>query len=116
MDPVGKIAERHGLDTAQINVAVGIFESYTLFLAALGTLEFGYFYTCIFCFLITTVAFSEMVKLERIKDKEASIVFKSKFINWYFFFTFQFIAAPYTWLTLPLVQASGIATEPNSYI
>ena len=40
-----------------------MFESYTLLIAAIGALEFGFTYTTIFCQIIITAAFSEMVKL-----------------------------------------------------
>ena len=57
-----------------------------------------------------------MVKLQRIRDKESKIVIKSKIIEWYFFFCFQLFLIPKTWLTMPILQKSGLAPEPGSLI
>ena len=103
-----RYAESAGIDTTQLQVDVGMFESYTLLLSAIGSLEFGFTYATIFCQIIMTVAFSEMVKLQRIKDKEAQIVITSKITEWYFFFCFQLMLIPSTWLTLPILEKSGI--------
>lgn len=65
---------------------MGIFESYTLLLSALGALEFGFLYTTIFVQILITVSFAELVKLQLVKDKEAKIVVKTKVLEWYIFF------------------------------
>ena len=84
-----RYAESAGIDTSSIQIVdVSIFESYTMLLSAIGALEFGFMYSTIFCLIIMTVAFSEMVKLQRIKDKEAKIVLNSKITEWYFFACF----------------------------
>ena len=57
-----------------------------------------------------------MVKLQRMKDKEAKIVLNSKIIEWYFFACFQLMLVPSTWLTLPLLSKSGLAPEPGSIL
>ena len=87
-----------------------------MLLSAIGALEFGFTYTTIFCEIIMTVAFAEMVKLQRIKDKEAKIVIKSKITEWYFFFCFQVMLIPKTWLTLPVLKQSGLAPEMGSLL
>ena len=59
-----RYAESAGVDLSQMQlVDVGIFESYTMLISAIGALEFGFMYTTIFCQIIMTVAFAEMVKL-----------------------------------------------------
>ena len=59
-----RYAESAGIDLSHIQITdVGIFESYTMLLSAIGALEFGFTYTTIFCEIIMTVAFAEMVKL-----------------------------------------------------
>ena len=95
---------------------MGIFESYTLLLAALGALEFGFTYTTIFVQILIAVGFAELVKLQRQKDKEEKIVVKSKILEWYFFFCFQFLFVPNYWLTPALLRSSGIAPEVGSLI
>jgi len=52
---------------------IGVFESFTLLCACLGTIEFGFSYTTIFLYLLMTVAFSEMVELQARHDKELHI-------------------------------------------
>ena len=93
-----------------------MFESYTLLLSAIGALEFGFTYATIFCLIIMAVAFSEMVKLQRMREKEDKIVINSKFTEWYFFACFQLMLIPKTWLTLSVLQRSGLAPEPGSFI
>ena len=109
-------AEASGVDLTHVEVDVGIFESYTLLLSALGTLEFGFTYTTIFCQIICTVGFAELVKLQRQKDKETKIVIKSKILEWYLFFCFQFMLVPKYWLTMPLLKKSDMAPEVGSII
>ena len=112
-----RYAESAGIDTSSIQIVdVSIFESYTMLLSAIGALEFGFMYSTIFCLIIMTVAFSEMVKLQRIKDKEAKIVLNSKITEWYFFICFQLMLIPKTWLTLPVLHKSGLAPEPGSFL
>ena len=82
---------------------VGIFESFTLLLSAIGALEFGFTFTTLLCEIIMTVAFAQMVSLHRHKGKEVKIVFKSWIIEWYFFFCFEFALIPKTWLTLSVL-------------
>jgi hypothetical protein len=65
---------------------IGLFESFTLLCAALGTIEFGFTYTTVFVYVIMTVAFSEMVRLKSSAVKEMHIAIKTKWIEWYFFF------------------------------
>mmetsp|Transcript_42220 Transcript_42220/g.55622 ORF Transcript_42220/g.55622 Transcript_42220/m.55622 type:complete len:238 (-) Transcript_42220:517-1230(-) len=87
-----------------------------MLLSAIGALEFGFAYTTIFCMIIMTVAFSEMVKLQRMHQNEVKIVINSRIIEWYFFACFQLLLIPKTWLTLPILQKSGLAPEPGSFI
>jgi len=76
------------IEEAPFKEQIGLFESFTLICAALGTIEFGFTYTTIFIYLLMTVAFSEMVELQARHDKELHISIKSRWIGWYFYFTF----------------------------
>ena len=99
-----RFAESAGVDTSSIQIVdVSMFESYTLLLSAIGALEFGFTYATIFCLIIMTVAFSEMVKLQRMREKEDKIVINSKITEWYFFACFQLMLIPKTWLTMPVL-------------
>ena len=101
---------------SSLSSGTGIFESFTLLLSAIGALEFGFTFTTVLCEIMMTVAFSQMVSLHRHKGKELKIVFKSKIIEWYFFFCFEFALIPKTWLTLSVLQRSGMAPAPGSLI
>ena len=99
-----RFAESAGVDTSSIQIVdVNMFESYTLLLSAIGALEFGFTYATIFCHIIMGVAFSEMIKLQRIRQKEEKIVINSKITEWYFFVCFQLMLIPKTWLTLSVL-------------
>lgn len=105
------------MDITQVQTGgVGVFESVILGLSIIGALEFGFTYTTILIEFIMTVAFAEMVSLQSHKEKEAKILFKSYIIEWYFFFCFQFMVIPNTFLTLSNLQRSGLAPQPGSLI
>lgn len=99
-----------------VEVEVGVFESYTLLLSAIGAIEFGATYASIVCLLIITVAHSEMVRLQHNKAKEEKIVIKTRIIEWYLFFVSCFVLLPKFWLTQPLLAKSGLAPEPGSFL
>lgn len=67
---------------------IKVFEGFILWAACLGTLEFGFTYTTILCYLVMTVAFAEMINLQARSDKEEHIMIKTKWVEWYFFATF----------------------------
>ena len=56
---------------------MGIFESYTLLMAALGAMEAGALYITIFGYVLMTVAFNEMITLIAKAEKEEKIQIKS---------------------------------------
>ena len=99
-----------------VQLDVGVFESYTLLLSAIGSLEFGFLYTTIFVEILIIVSFAELLKLQLVKDKEAKIVIKSKFLEWLIFFIIQLAFVPRYWLTLPLLENSGLAPERGSLL
>ena len=60
--PLGKKFEEK-IQSAGIEGEVGIFESYTLLVSCIGMLEVGFLYSTMFCVVLMTVAFAEMMQL-----------------------------------------------------
>ena len=61
------------IQEAGIESEVGIFESYTLLLSMLGLLEVGFIPATVFVYILMTVAFAEMMKLQENRAKEEKI-------------------------------------------
>ena len=61
-----------------------------------------------------TVAFYEMMQLQANAEKEKMIQIKTRFVEWYFYFSAQFFIITKTWLNYPLLQRSGMAPEIGS--
>ena len=52
---------------------VGFFETILFLAAFVGITEMGFFYTTVFTYILMTVAFSEMKKMQSREDKEQHI-------------------------------------------
>jgi CDP-diglyceride synthetase len=72
---------------------VGLFESFTLFIAAIGLLEIGFTYMTGFILILCAVAYHEMLQLKIKRTKEMNIQIKSAWVEWYFYFCFTFLTS-----------------------
>ena len=106
-----KVAEKHEDPLVEYKREIGLFESLTLVFAVIGSLEFGATYTTLFTYMLMTVAFGEMTRLSRRRDKETHIQIKSKWIDSYFYFAYQFFMIPKTWASHELLTNSGIPID-----
>ena len=85
------------IQEAGIESEVGIFESYTLLVSMLGLLEVGFIPASVFVYVLMTVAFAEMIKLQENRAKEDAIQIKTKYVDWYFYFAVQFFTITQIW-------------------
>ena len=81
-----------------IEVEISFFETFTLVMSILAMLEVGFFFTTIACMVLSTVAFAEMMQLQANRAKEDKISIKTSYVDWCFYFSFQFFITTKTWL------------------
>jgi len=77
-------------------------------MVVLGSIEVGFLYTTIVGYLLMTVAYYEMIKLQARQEKEDHIQIKTKWVEWFYFLVVQFYMVPRTWCTQELLYNSGV--------
>ena len=99
-----------------IEVEISFFESFTLLVSMFAMLEVGFFYTTFATMILATVAFYEMIQLQENRAKEDKIIVKSSYVDWSFYFTFQFLLTTKTWFNRALTVKSGLAPESGTLL
>lgn len=79
-----------------------------LTLLAFGLLEVGCIYTTLLVYLMMTIAFYEMICVQRNEEKETVIQIKTVWVEMWFYAAAQFYLVSKTWLTQDLLTKSHI--------
>lgn len=79
-------------------------------------IHMGPFYMAIFVYLLTTVGYYQMCKIPLRQDKEEKIMVKTAFLQWYFYFAFQFFITTQSWCTYSFLYRSDLAPPKESLL
>lgn len=79
-----------------------------LFVTTLISVEIGFLWTTIIAYILMTVAYYEMIKVQTRQTKEENLSIKTKWVEWYFYGCIQFYMVSRTWLTKEILSNTEI--------
>lgn len=82
---------------------ISMFESFILFAMLIGSIELGPTSTTFLVYVITTIAYAELINLQSRTDKEEIIQIKSKWTDWLIYLSFQYFFTFRGWCTYGLL-------------
>lgn len=85
---------------------ISMFESFILFALLIGSIELGPTMTTILVYIMTTLAYAELVNMQSRTDKEEIIQIKSKWTDWLMYWSFQYFFTFRGWCSYGLLYDS----------
>lgn len=72
------------------------------------SVEIGFLWTTVIAYVLMTVAYSEMIKVQTRQAKEEILNIKTKWVEWFFYACIQFYMVSRTWLNKELLTNTEI--------